>query len=84
MAVVLVTALVGLGIANYVFTSRIEQRYSDGTRDYTDGLSVEYPEYRFNLRSSNTEPVLRLNVETRGDSALLQQKTEELLHLIRA
>jgi phosphomannomutase len=64
--------------------ARIEQRYSDGIKDSTDGLSVEYPEYRFNLRSSNTEPVLRLNVETRGNAALLQQKTEELLQLIRA
>ncbi|NCC77111.1 MAG: phosphomannomutase [Clostridia bacterium] len=64
--------------------SRIEQRYADGTKDSIDGLSVEYPDYRFNLRKSNTEPVLRLNVETRGDQALLEQKTAELLHLIRS
>jgi len=62
---------------------RVEQRYADGEKDYTDGLSVDYPEYRFNLRRSNTEPVLRLNVETRGDAALLAEKTEELLALIR-
>jgi phosphomannomutase len=62
----------------------IEQRYGDVTKDLTDGISIEYPEYRFNLRRSNTEPVLRLNVETRGDAALLQRKTEELLQLIRA
>ncbi|HCI14999.1 MAG TPA: phosphomannomutase CpsG [Gallionellaceae bacterium] len=42
--------------------------------DRTDGVSVEFPEWRFNLRGSNTEPLLRLNVETRGDSpAVLQQ-----------
>jgi len=38
--------------------------------------------WRFNLRSSNTEPVLRLNVESRGDIALMQEKTAELLRLI--
>ncbi len=62
----------------------VEQQYSDGEKDYTDGLSVSYPSYRFNLRSSNTEPVLRLNVETRADEQLLQEKTQELLALIRA
>ncbi len=62
----------------------VEQRYNDGEKDYTDGLSVSYSNYRFNLRSSNTEPVLRLNVETRADEQLLQEKTQELLALIRA
>jgi len=62
----------------------VEQKYNDGEKDYTDGLSVSYPDYRFNLRSSNTEPVLRLNVETRGDEQLLKEKTQELLALIRA
>ena len=52
--------------------------------DYTDGISVEFPRWRFNLRSSNTEPLLRLNVETRGDSELLRQRTEELRQLIVA
>lgn len=50
--------------------------------DYTDGISVEFLRWRFNLRASNTEPLLRLNVETRGDEELLQQKTEELRSLI--
>lgn len=63
---------------------RIEQQYADGVKDTTDGISIEYPEYRFNLRRSNTEPVLRLNVETRSDEGLLRQKTEELLQLIRS
>ncbi|HEX7324025.1 MAG TPA: phosphomannomutase [Rhodanobacteraceae bacterium] len=52
--------------------------------DHTDGLSLEYPEWRFNLRSSNTEPLLRLNVETRANKALLADKTGELSALIEA
>jgi phosphomannomutase len=50
--------------------------------DHTDGLSLEFPAWRFNLRKSNTEPVLRLNVETRQDPALLKAKTGELLALM--
>ena len=61
----------------------IQKRFQDGEMDFTDGLSVSFPTYRFNLRKSNTEPVLRLNVETRGDTVLLENKTEELLNLIR-
>lgn len=64
--------------------ARIEQHYADGVKDYTDGISVEFPEYRFNIRQSNTEPVVRLNVETRGNPQLLAQKTEELLQFIRS
>jgi phosphomannomutase len=62
----------------------IEQRYGDGAKDTTDGISIEYPDWRFNLRRSNTEPVLRLNVETRGNAEFLQHKTDELLQLIRS
>ena len=54
-----------------------------GIIDNVDGLSVDCGSWRFNLRHSNTEPVLRLNVETRGDRALLKEKTEELLSIIR-
>jgi phosphomannomutase len=50
--------------------------------DYTDGVSVEFEKWRFNLRSSNTEPLIRLNVESRGDEALMREKTAELLALI--
>ncbi len=50
--------------------------------DFTDGVSADFPEWRFNLRSSNTEPLLRLNVETRGDAALLQRRTDEITALI--
>jgi phosphomannomutase len=61
----------------------IEARYSDGEKSYVDGLSVSYPDFRFNIRKSNTEPLLRLNVETRGDMDLMKVKTKELLQLIR-
>lgn len=48
----------------------------------TDGLSMEFADWRFNLRLSNTEPLLRLNVESRGDSALMTRQTAALLALI--
>ena len=51
--------------------------------DEVDGISIEYPTWRFNLRSSNTEPVVRLNLETRGDKKLMAEKTEEILALLR-
>ncbi len=47
-----------------------------------DGLSLTFDQWRFNIRSSNTEPLLRLNVEARGDHALMQEKTEEILNII--
>lgn len=47
-----------------------------------DGVSIAFTDWRFNLRASNTEPVIRLNVETRQDAALLAAKTDELLTLI--
>jgi len=50
--------------------------------DYTDGVSMEFNNWRFNLRSSNTERLLRLNVESKGDSVLMQTKTEKILSLI--
>ena len=50
--------------------------------DRTDGLSLEFADWRFNLRCSNTEPVLRLNVEARGDELLMRKKTDELLAMI--
>ncbi len=52
-------------------------------KDTTDGISLEFENWRFNLRKSNTEPLLRLNLETRGDKVLMEQKTAELLDLIR-
>ena len=52
--------------------------------DRTDGISLEFDDWRFNLRSSNTEPVVRLNVESRANPALMQAKTAEILQLLRA
>ena len=53
-------------------------------KDFTDGLSMSFTDYRFNLRKSNTEPVIRLNVESRGNRSLMEEKTRELLAIIRA
>lgn len=50
--------------------------------DHTDGISADFGDWRFNLRSSNTEPLLRLNVEARGDAALMQARTDEISRLI--
>ena len=52
--------------------------------DHTDGISADFGDWRFNLRSSNTEPLLRLNVEARGDEALLRERTEEISRLLSA
>ena len=59
----------------------IESLYADNALnvDHTDGVSVEFPDWRFNLRASNTEPLIRLNVESRGDVELMRQRTDELL-----
>ncbi|MBH1831778.1 phosphomannomutase [Stenotrophomonas maltophilia] len=51
--------------------------------DYTDGVSADFGDWRFNLRSSNTEPLLRLNVESRGDAALMQARTDEISSLLQ-
>jgi phosphomannomutase len=64
--------------------ARVQAKYTPNAVavDHTDGLSVEFADWRFNLRSSNTEPLLRLNVESRGNAALMQAKTAELLALL--
>ena len=61
----------------------VKARFAQGKEDNTDGLSVTFPAFRFNIRKSNTEPLLRLNVESRHNPALLDEKTRELLALIR-
>jgi len=65
---------------------QIEQHYqSDALKvEHLDGLSMEFANWRFNVRMSNTEPVVRLNVESRADQALMQSKTDDLLAMIRA
>jgi len=62
----------------------VEKTYADEARevDHTDGLAMEFDRWRFNLRMSNTEPVLRLNVESRGDEKLMRVKTEALLAMV--
>ncbi len=50
--------------------------------DGTDGVSIEYSDWRLNLRTSNTEPVVRLNVESKADTNLMQIKTEDILNLL--
>jgi phosphomannomutase/phosphomannomutase/phosphoglucomutase len=64
--------------------SRVQENYQARARsiDFTDGLSMEFDQWRFNLRGSNTEPLVRLNVESRGSVALMQTKTAEVLRLI--
>jgi phosphomannomutase len=52
--------------------------------DHTDGISLEFDEWRFNLRSSNTEPVVRLNVESRANSKLMQEQTRRILSILRS
>ncbi|EGR0581298.1 phosphomannomutase CpsG [Vibrio cholerae] len=51
--------------------------------DETDGISLEFNDWRFNLRSSNTEPVVRLNVESRENIALMEEKTQSILSILR-
>ncbi len=60
----------------------LAEKYADGQQDHMDGLSVAYDNWRFNVRVSNTEPVMRLNLETKGDVKLMEEKTKELLALI--
>jgi phosphomannomutase len=64
--------------------ARVRAHYESSARgiDLTDGLSMEFERWRFNLRGSNTEPLVRLNVESRADEALMRAKTEEVLRLI--
>jgi len=62
----------------------VKQHFQDQclSIDFTDGLGMDFAEWRFNLRMSNTEPVVRLNIETRGDPDLLEARTHELLQLL--
>lgn len=58
------------------------KKYSDGKIDLIDGVGVEYKDWRFNLRKSNTEPLIRLNVEAKSQN-LVDEKVKELLELIK-
>lgn len=63
---------------------RLKDRYADEANDVddTDGYSFAFDDWRFNIRMSNTEPVVRLNVESRGDVALMEEKTAEVLAVL--
>ncbi len=92
--------LVGERIAMYPASGEINRKVADATAtlerlhdryaaeaidvDDTDGYSFEFPDWRFNIRMSNTEPVVRLNVESRGDEALMREKTAEVLAILEA
>ncbi|MDH3418024.1 MAG: phosphomannomutase [Gammaproteobacteria bacterium] len=67
-----------------VALNTLENRYRDSAIciEHVDGLSMEFEDWRFNLRASNTEPLVRLNVESRGKPDLMEAKTEELLALV--
>ncbi len=60
---------------------KVKQKYSDGRQDFLDGISVEYADWRFNMRPSNTEPVLRLTIEA-DTKEILDKKQKELIDFI--
>jgi phosphomannomutase len=62
----------------------IAERHSDGEIDWLDGVSVDYEEWHFNVRPSNTEPLLRLNLESVVSEEHMAEKRDELLEFIRA
>ncbi|GIV02353.1 MAG: phosphomannomutase [Fimbriimonadales bacterium] len=63
---------------------RVREHFPGGEEDWTDGLSLAFENWRFNLRPSNTEPVVRLNVESKGDPDLVKEKVDEILRVLRA
>ncbi len=67
-------------------TARVHDHYAAAALgvDHTDGLSMEFDQWRLNLRGSNTEPLVRLNVEARGSEALVRERTDEVLRLMAA
>ena len=91
--------MVDEGIAAYPCSGEINYKVSDTkkmltnirqyfshlnpTIDTRDGLSMSFDNWRFNVRVSNTEPLLRLNIETKNDQNLVQEKVTEITHLIK-
>jgi phosphomannomutase len=65
--------------------AKVRAAFGEGALDIdeTDGISLEHARWRVNVRASNTEPVVRVNVETRGDEALLRERTEAVLGVLR-
>ncbi|MGH2954369.1 MAG: phosphomannomutase/phosphoglucomutase [Solirubrobacterales bacterium] len=62
----------------------LAERYADGELSRLDGVSVDYPDWHFNVRPSNTEPLLRLNLESLRSREHMEEKRDEVLELIRA
>jgi phosphomannomutase len=62
--------------------AKLAERYSDAEHGHMDGLSITYPDWHFNVRGSNTEPLLRLNLEARTKE-LMEQRRDEVLKIIR-
>ena len=65
---------------------KVEEHFANQNPDIdcTDGISLEFADWRLNLRSSNTEPLLRLNVESRGNAALVAERVHEIEKVIGA
>ena len=61
----------------------IKERYADADQRELDGISVDYDDWHFNVRPSNTEPLLRLNLEARSQK-LMERKRDEVLAVIRS
>ena len=64
--------------------AEMAERYSDGEITELDGVSVDYEDWHFNVRPSNTEPLLRLNLESLVSAEHMEEKRDEVLALIRA
>jgi len=76
---------INLEVADTAFAIQtVRERYAADANaiDETDGVSLEFDDWRFNLRGSNTEPVIRLNVESRADESLMQEKVGEIVSLL--
>jgi phosphomannomutase len=64
--------------------AEIAERFADGEQTHLDGISVDYPDWHFNVRPSNTEPLLRLNLESLTSREDMEAKRDQVLGLIRA
>ncbi len=64
--------------------AEIEEKYSDGEISKLDGVSVDHEDWHFNVRPSNTEPLLRLNLESLVSREHMEEKRDEVLRLIRS
>ena len=63
----------------------VEKKYANDAKEiqHIDGLGMDFGKWRFNLRASNTEPLIRFNMETRGDKLLLEEKKKAVIEFIK-